>query len=160
MLFPRRRRLASHYATSDRLPAHGRPPPQYETPVHPCGFVVKICVLGSWGDPFYVGLNGLEIYDQFSRKLALSAENVQAEPRDLNVCAGWCGRWGLTTANPGRRLPPTSTITPAAITSTIAIPSPAQPPFLRPDQSPPPRTTSGAPRVSKTGRRERPPDAR
>ena len=83
--------------------------------------MVKICVLGSWGDPFYVGLNGLEIYDQFSRKLALSAENVQAEPRDLNVCAGWCGRWGLTTANPGRRPLPTSTITPAAITSTIAI---------------------------------------
>jgi hypothetical protein len=60
-------------------------PQQYETPLYPCGCIFKIVVLSSWGDQFYCGLNGLELYDANFEQLPLSAANVQASPRDLNV---------------------------------------------------------------------------
>jgi len=34
-----------------------------------------------------VGLNGLEMYDQHGHKLELSPDNIEAEPRDVNVLA-------------------------------------------------------------------------
>jgi len=52
-------------------------PQQYETPLYPCGCIFKIRVLSAWGDPFYVGLNGLEFYDHCGNNLELNAENIQ-----------------------------------------------------------------------------------
>jgi len=36
---------------------------QYETPLHPCGFIVKILLMNTWNDIHYVGLDGVELYD-------------------------------------------------------------------------------------------------
>ena len=59
-------------------------PQQYETPLHPCGCIFKCVIHSSHGDPFYVGLNGLELADVDGRVLPLDGSNVEAIPRDIN----------------------------------------------------------------------------
>ena len=58
---------------------------QYETPVHPCGCTVRLVVRSTWGDPYYVGLNGIELLDTAGRVISLSPDQLQATPyRDVN----------------------------------------------------------------------------
>jgi hypothetical protein len=58
---------------------------QYETPVHPCGCTLRLVVRSTWGDPYYVGLNGIELLDTAGRIISLSADQLQATPyRDVN----------------------------------------------------------------------------
>jgi len=42
---------------------------EYEAPTLPSGFVFKFVFLSTWDDRFYMGLNGIEIYDQFDRRV-------------------------------------------------------------------------------------------
>eukprot|EP00747_Dinoflagellata_sp_TGD_P074969 gnl/TRDRNA2_/TRDRNA2_158538_c0_seq1.p1 gnl/TRDRNA2_/TRDRNA2_158538_c0~~gnl/TRDRNA2_/TRDRNA2_158538_c0_seq1.p1 ORF type:complete len:895 (-),score=157.62 gnl/TRDRNA2_/TRDRNA2_158538_c0_seq1:28-2325(-) len=49
--------------------ASGRVQQQYETPLHPCGFLFKLVLLSSWSDVHYVGLDGIELYDLEGRPL-------------------------------------------------------------------------------------------
>eukprot|EP00929_Paragymnodinium_shiwhaense_P020879 TRINITY_DN13777_c0_g1_i1.p1 TRINITY_DN13777_c0_g1~~TRINITY_DN13777_c0_g1_i1.p1 ORF type:complete len:1653 (+),score=426.78 TRINITY_DN13777_c0_g1_i1:112-5070(+) len=39
------------------------PQQQYETPLHPCGFVFKLVFSSTWSDIHYVGLDAVEFYD-------------------------------------------------------------------------------------------------
>ncbi|XP_035590815.1 katanin-interacting protein-like isoform X2 [Oncorhynchus keta] len=57
----------------------------YEAPIMPCGFIFQLQLLTTWGDPYYIGMNGLEIYDQNDKKIPLSDNNVAAFPDSVNV---------------------------------------------------------------------------
>ncbi|XP_059180737.1 katanin-interacting protein [Centropristis striata] len=57
----------------------------YEAPIMPCGFIFQLQLLTTWGDPYYIGLNGLEFYDQHHEKISLSDNNIAAFPDSVNV---------------------------------------------------------------------------
>lgn len=38
----------------------------------PEGFVIQIVIYTTWGDQYYVGLNGIELYDDLGRMILLS----------------------------------------------------------------------------------------
>ncbi|KAM6897868.1 katanin-interacting protein isoform 2-T2 [Xenentodon cancila] len=57
----------------------------YEAPVMPCGFIFQLQLLTTWGDPYYIGLNGVEFYNQNHEKISLSDNNIAAFPDSVNV---------------------------------------------------------------------------
>ncbi|KAM6951134.1 katanin-interacting protein [Aplochiton taeniatus] len=57
----------------------------YESPIMPCGFIFQLQLLTTWGDPYYIGLNGLELYDHNDQKINLSDNNIAAFPDSVNV---------------------------------------------------------------------------
>ncbi|XP_078478463.1 LOW QUALITY PROTEIN: katanin-interacting protein-like [Lampetra planeri] len=57
----------------------------YEAPLMPCGFIFQLQLLTTWGDPYYIGLNGLEFYDQNHQRISLSDNNIAAFPDSVNV---------------------------------------------------------------------------
>eukprot|EP00063_Salmo_salar_P067630 XP_014042465.1 PREDICTED: uncharacterized protein KIAA0556-like isoform X2 [Salmo salar] len=57
----------------------------YEAPIMPCGFIFQLQLLTTWGDPYYIGMNGLEFYDQNDKKIPLSDNNIAAFPDSVNV---------------------------------------------------------------------------
>ncbi|XP_051543364.1 katanin-interacting protein-like isoform X2 [Myxocyprinus asiaticus] len=63
----------------------------YEAPLMPCGFIFQLQLLTTWGDLYYIGLNGLEFYDQNEQKIPLSDNNIAAFPDSVNVLDNVCG---------------------------------------------------------------------
>nr|XP_023471850.1 protein KIAA0556 homolog isoform X4 [Equus caballus] len=63
----------------------------YEAPLMPCGFIFQFQLLTSWGDPYYIGLTGLELYDEHGEKIPLSENNIAAFPDSVNSLEGVCG---------------------------------------------------------------------
>ncbi|CAG04389.1 unnamed protein product, partial [Tetraodon nigroviridis] len=76
---------------------HEQPSMDYEAPIMPCGCILRyvlkdnghlifqLQLLTTWGDPYYIGLNGLEFYDQKHEKISLSENNIAAFPDSVNV---------------------------------------------------------------------------
>ncbi|XP_053540567.1 katanin-interacting protein isoform X3 [Ictalurus punctatus] len=64
---------------------------EYEAPLMPCGFIFQLQLLTTWGDPYYIGLNGLELYDHNDQKIPLTDNNIAAFPDSVNVLDGVCG---------------------------------------------------------------------
>ncbi|XP_061455578.1 katanin-interacting protein isoform X2 [Rhineura floridana] len=60
----------------------------YEAPLMPCGFIFQFQLLTSWGDPYYIGLNGLELYNEHGEKIFLNENNIAAFPDSVNILEG------------------------------------------------------------------------
>ncbi|OPJ87736.1 hypothetical protein AV530_001143 [Patagioenas fasciata monilis] len=57
----------------------------YEAPLMPCGFIFQFQLLTSWGDPYYIGLNGLELFNEHGDEILLTENNIAAFPDSVNV---------------------------------------------------------------------------
>ncbi|KAL1452893.1 hypothetical protein WDU94_007078 [Cyamophila willieti] len=54
----------------------------------PKGFVYQFSLLNTWGDQYYLGLNGLELYDEFGDRIPLTMENIFAYPQGVHILHG------------------------------------------------------------------------
>ncbi|XP_068276229.1 katanin-interacting protein isoform X2 [Nyctibius grandis] len=57
----------------------------YEAPLMPCGFIFQFQLLTSWGDPYYIGLNGLELFNEHGDPILLTENNIAAFPDSVNI---------------------------------------------------------------------------
>ncbi|KAK3784012.1 hypothetical protein RRG08_025207 [Elysia crispata] len=58
----------------------------YESVVQmPRGFIFQLQLFSTWGDQYYIGLNGIEFYDSSFKKVELSETNIAAYPDSVNV---------------------------------------------------------------------------
>ncbi len=63
------------------------PSSNFSIPELPHGKLLVIDILSTWGDPSYVGLMGLEVFDRDGLPVRLSNPEKQlwADPSDINV---------------------------------------------------------------------------
>jgi len=50
--------------------------------------VIEINITESWGDLFYVGLNGVQVIDIHGETVQVDVSNLEANPRDMNSIPG------------------------------------------------------------------------
>ncbi|KHJ98906.1 hypothetical protein OESDEN_01115 [Oesophagostomum dentatum] len=49
------------------------------------GFIFQLQLLSSWGDEFYIGLNGIELYDRRDERIKVGPQNLAAFPESVNI---------------------------------------------------------------------------
>ncbi|KAL3114561.1 hypothetical protein niasHT_014368 [Heterodera trifolii] len=54
-------------------------------------FIFQIRLLSSWGDEFYIGLNGVELFNRNDLPIRLGPQNLAAFPESVNCLARVCG---------------------------------------------------------------------
>ncbi|XP_052774680.1 katanin-interacting protein-like isoform X2 [Mya arenaria] len=57
----------------------------YEVVQMPCGFIYQLQLFSTWGDAYYVGLNGIELYDGSLKMINLTENNISAFPGSVNM---------------------------------------------------------------------------
>ncbi|TMW65353.1 hypothetical protein Poli38472_007995 [Pythium oligandrum] len=61
----------------------------YEPPLFPQGFMLKFVLWTTWGDPYYLGLNGIEFYDHTGKRIIEEPSQIFARPYSVTeVLAG------------------------------------------------------------------------
>ncbi|KAI4500297.1 hypothetical protein M0802_004714 [Mischocyttarus mexicanus] len=60
----------------------------YEVPSIPQGFVYQIMIFSTWGDSYYVGLNGIELFGINGHQIKLNKNNITAYPESVNILEG------------------------------------------------------------------------
>lgn len=55
-----------------------------DPPANPRGLVVCISMVSTHGDAYYIGLNGIELYDEHGERVPLAEGNLVAQPSSLN----------------------------------------------------------------------------
>eukprot|EP00347_Sterkiella_histriomuscorum_P022411 403338590 len=68
------------------LSAHVRQMAGISQPIK--GRMIEINIIESWGDLFYVGLTGIEIWDENGIPMILTKQMLDANPRDMNSIQG------------------------------------------------------------------------
>lgn len=48
------------------------------------GKLIEFNITETWGDLFYVGLNGIEVLDEKGKPIPINMQKVNANPRDMN----------------------------------------------------------------------------
>ena len=63
----------------------------FRIPVLPSGHQLTINILSTWGDPYYVGLSGIEMFDQNGQPISVSnvKKQIRADPSDINILPGY-----------------------------------------------------------------------
>uniref|UniRef100_A0A915C316 KATNIP domain-containing protein n=2 Tax=Parascaris univalens TaxID=6257 RepID=A0A915C316_PARUN len=49
------------------------------------GFIYQLQLLSTWGDEFYIGLNGIEFFDHHDEPIKLQPQNLAAFPESVNI---------------------------------------------------------------------------
>eukprot|EP00741_Cyanophora_paradoxa_P012206 tig00020603_g11793.t1 len=64
---------------------------EFRVPLLPSGSRLVINILTTWGDPHYVGLTGIELFDERGKPIRLAdvRRQVRADPADINVLPGY-----------------------------------------------------------------------
>lgn len=89
-------RASSVYGTEEQLAAQlldELSPAKEEGPAEPpTGVELEIRILSTWGDPHYVGLTGVEVYDTAGDPVVFSSSaQLRADPPDVNCLDGHSG---------------------------------------------------------------------
>ena len=58
---------------------------QYLTPLFPSGCIFKFVLFSTWGDPHFIGLNALEMFDESNDRIIIEPSQLAAVPADVNV---------------------------------------------------------------------------
>ncbi|VDN30938.1 unnamed protein product [Cylicostephanus goldi] len=49
------------------------------------GFIFQLQLLSSWGDEFYIGLNGIDLFDRRDERIKVGPHNLAAFPESVNI---------------------------------------------------------------------------
>jgi hypothetical protein len=58
-------------------------------PKMPIGKTLVFNIISTWGDNHYVGLSGIEIFDNEGSQVKLNPEDIMANPPDINILPGY-----------------------------------------------------------------------
>lgn len=55
----------------------------YIVPIHPAGRHLKLQLLSTWGDPHYIGLNGIQLLSPSGQSIRITPQQIVAEPPSI-----------------------------------------------------------------------------
>jgi hypothetical protein len=61
----------------------------FSIPNMPIGKTLEFTIISTWGDKHYVGLAGIEVFDNEGNQVKINPEDVMADPPDINILPGY-----------------------------------------------------------------------